>query len=217
MVEPRSNKAINTAIQNALDALRRLLLNHSARHENGGADEISVTGLSGLLADDQHVLDAEVTAVALALTAIPTTSTSRIFHVNGFVYPDPISQAVEDDYGADFGASLTAVIVYLPLNFLKAGDIITTYTLKGCLIETTAITVDCKLVQVNLADPPTTTDITNGAITQVTADGVFEASANPDDTTVTTDKQYKLKITVTTGLLDDLKITGAEVTVTRLI
>ena len=33
---------------------------HSARHENGGADEISVTDLSGLLADDQHVLDAEV-------------------------------------------------------------------------------------------------------------------------------------------------------------
>lgn len=41
---------------------------HNTRHENGGADEISVVGLSGLLADDQHVLDAEVTAVAVALT-----------------------------------------------------------------------------------------------------------------------------------------------------
>jgi len=40
---------------------------HHARHENGGADEISVAGLSGLLADDQHVLDAEVLAVAAAL------------------------------------------------------------------------------------------------------------------------------------------------------
>ena len=39
---------------------------HSARHEDTGADEISVTALSGLLADDQHVLDAEVTAVAIA-------------------------------------------------------------------------------------------------------------------------------------------------------
>ena len=39
---------------------------HKARHQDGGADEISVTGLSGLLADDQHVLDAEVTAVAVA-------------------------------------------------------------------------------------------------------------------------------------------------------
>ena len=37
---------------------------HSARHENGGLDEISVAGLSGALADDQHVLDTEVLNVA---------------------------------------------------------------------------------------------------------------------------------------------------------
>ena len=37
---------------------------HASRHQNGGADEISVQGLSGLLADDQHVLDAEVQALA---------------------------------------------------------------------------------------------------------------------------------------------------------
>lgn len=40
---------------------------HGPTHEDGGADEIDVTGLSGLLADDQHVLDAEVLAVAAAL------------------------------------------------------------------------------------------------------------------------------------------------------
>jgi len=40
---------------------------HSTTHENGGTDEIDVTGLSGLLADDQHVLDAEVLAVAAPL------------------------------------------------------------------------------------------------------------------------------------------------------
>lgn len=33
---------------------------HVATHENGGDDELSVAGLSGLLADDQHVLDTEV-------------------------------------------------------------------------------------------------------------------------------------------------------------
>ena len=37
---------------------------HAARHENGGADEVSIAALSGLAADDQHVLDAEVLAVA---------------------------------------------------------------------------------------------------------------------------------------------------------
>ena len=39
---------------------------HASSHENAGGDEISVTGLSGLLADDQHVLDTEVLAVAAA-------------------------------------------------------------------------------------------------------------------------------------------------------
>lgn len=32
---------------------------HAASHQNGGADEVNVGGLSGLLADDQHILDAE--------------------------------------------------------------------------------------------------------------------------------------------------------------
>ena len=35
-------------------------------HQNGQTDEFSVAALSGLLADDQHVLDNEVTAVAVA-------------------------------------------------------------------------------------------------------------------------------------------------------
>lgn len=37
-------------------ALNTAFLNHSARHENAGADEISVAGLSGLLADAQTAL-----------------------------------------------------------------------------------------------------------------------------------------------------------------
>ena len=47
---------------------------HGTRHEDGGADEVSVTGLSGLLADDQHVLDAEVTAVAIAKMTVDAQS-----------------------------------------------------------------------------------------------------------------------------------------------
>ena len=39
---------------------------HAASHQDAGGDEISVAGLSGLLADDQHVLDTEVTAVIVA-------------------------------------------------------------------------------------------------------------------------------------------------------
>ena len=40
---------------------------HKTSHQNAGTDEISVAALSGLLADDQHVLDAEVLAVAAAV------------------------------------------------------------------------------------------------------------------------------------------------------
>jgi len=36
---------------------------HKLTHQDGGADEISVQGLSGLLAEDQHVLDSEVQSV----------------------------------------------------------------------------------------------------------------------------------------------------------
>lgn len=45
---------------------------HAATHENGGVDEMNVVGLSGLLADDQHVLDSEVVAVAIAITTLTT-------------------------------------------------------------------------------------------------------------------------------------------------
>jgi hypothetical protein len=39
---------------------------HNTSHENGGSDEISVAGLSGVLADDQHVIDSEVESVITA-------------------------------------------------------------------------------------------------------------------------------------------------------
>ena len=45
---------------------------HKTSHQNGGGDEISIAGLSGLAADDQHVLDAEVTAVAIAISLLIT-------------------------------------------------------------------------------------------------------------------------------------------------
>ncbi len=49
---------------------------HKTSHQDAGSDEISVTGLSGLLADDQHVLDAEVVTAAAAM------------HLNEFATPD---------------------------------------------------------------------------------------------------------------------------------
>ena len=44
---------------------------HAARHQTGGADEISIAGLAGVAAADQHVIDAEVLAVAHQTRHIP--------------------------------------------------------------------------------------------------------------------------------------------------
>lgn len=44
---------------------------HANTHENGGTDEVNVAGLSGLLADDQHILDSE--AISAIENANPLT------------------------------------------------------------------------------------------------------------------------------------------------
>jgi len=47
---------------------------HATKHQDGGVDEVVATALSGLLADDQHVLDAEVTAVSSRIFWKATTA-----------------------------------------------------------------------------------------------------------------------------------------------
>lgn len=142
-------------------------------------------------------------------------SFAHVFHVNAFQYPAPGTDWTPAITGATLAASKTTKYMWLPLNFLKVGDIITTYNLVGDVVEAAAATLDCKLVQVNKADPITTTDIATGAITQITADGNFDSTANCADTTVATDKQYLLEILGTTGVGDSIIVMGAEVTITR--
>lgn len=144
-------------------------------------------------------------------------SYSRTFLANVFRCPDSISEWQYTVYGTYLPASIVAKKCWLPFNFLKIGDIITTYNLVGDATETNALTLDCKLVQVNKADPLTTTDVANGAMVQVTAGGNFDVAVNPDDTTVATDKQYVLELLGTTGVGDEIYVIGAEITVTRLI
>ena len=144
-------------------------------------------------------------------------SDGQVFHVNNFQYPNPGTDWTPQLEGAYLGANLAAKKIWIPLNFLKVGDEITTYNLVGDVTEATAATLDCKLVRVNKADPITTTDLTNGAITQVTADGNFDSTANVDDETVATDKMYVLEITGTCGAGDSIIVMGAEVTINRKV
>lgn len=145
---------------------------------------------------------------------------SRTFMVNAFVCPAPGTDWTPCLEGVILAANKSAKKCWLPLNFLKQGDVITTYNLLGDVVKGAGdtVTLDCKLVRINKADPLTTTDLTNGAITQVTADGNFDATANVDDETVATDKQYVLEINGSTSNVsttEQIIVCGAEVTINR--
>lgn len=140
----------------------------------------------------------------------------RTFMVNAFMYPAPGTDWTPQLEGAGLAASLTNKKCWIPLNFLKIGDEIISYKLVGDAVEAAALTLDCKLVRVNKADPLTTTDITGGGITQVTADGNFDSEATLGAAeVVATDKQYVLEILGTTGVGDSIIVVGAEILVTR--
>ena len=139
------------------------------------------------------------------------------FMANAFQYPAPGTDWTSDLKGAGLAASLTTKKVWLPLNFLKIGDGIIGYKLVGDAVEAAALTLDCKLVRVNLADPLTTTDVAGGGIVQIAANGNFDSAATLTAVEiVATDKQYTLEILGTTGVGDTIVVMGAEVLIRRL-
>jgi len=145
------------------------------------------------------------------------TASERTFMVDSFQYPASGTDWTPQLEGARLAASLAAKKVWLPLNFLKIGDQIISYNLVGDAIEVAALTLDCKLVKVNKADPLTTTNIAGGGITQIIADGNFDSAAIlTAGEVVATDKQYTLEILGTTGAGDSIIVIGAEVVIWRL-
>lgn len=141
---------------------------------------------------------------------------SREFTVNAFQYPAGGTDWTHQVEGAHLAQNKASKKVWLPLNFLKIGDEIVSYKLVGDAVETTALTLDCKLVKVNKADPLTTTDVGGGGITQVDADGNFDSEATLSAVeTVATDCQYTLEIEGTTTTSDTITVIGAEVKINR--
>src|SRR3990172_7915253 len=61
--------------------------------------------------------------------AMVSMGESRVFSVNAFHFPVPATEWKPTVYGAYLPVSQTAKKCWLPLNFLKAGDIITAYSL----------------------------------------------------------------------------------------
>ncbi len=146
----------------------------------------------------------------------------REFTANAFQYPNPGTDWTPAITGAVLGANLAAKVCWLPLNFLKLGDYIVSYKLIGDVHEEggDTVTLDCKLVRINKADPLTTTDVAGGGIAQVNADGNFDSLATLTAIeVVATDKQYHLQLTGSTSNASTnefIKVTGAEVMVVRL-
>jgi len=192
------------------------------RAEHTDRTVILKNGTGNLVLGADIYLDNDVKHVALICDAdgdlhLLFTARDVTFMANAFQYPVPATEWEPSGFGAHLPVAQTAALAYLPLNFLKIGDVIISYNLTGDMIVAGTSTLDCKLVRVNLADPITTTDITNGAIAQQTADGDFDVTASVDDETVATDKMYYLLITGTTDAADEIYVMGAEVLVRRLV
>lgn len=145
------------------------------------------------------------------------TSRDVTFMVNAFQYPAPGTDWTPQLEGAHLASSKASKKIWIPLSFLKINDVIISYTIVGDAVISGTSTLDCKLTKVNKADPLTTTDVTNGAISQITADGNFDSAASVDDETVVTDKQYTLEMQGTTDASDTFTVIGVEVKIRRLI
>lgn len=140
----------------------------------------------------------------------------QVFTVNNFLCPAPGTGWTPELKGATLAASKTALKMWIPLDFLKLGDEIVSYTLLGDATEAAALTLDCKLVRVNKANPITTTDVGGGVMSQILTDGgVTSIVALTAPEVVATTKTYMLEILGTTGVGDSITITGVEVTINR--
>jgi len=144
------------------------------------------------------------------------------FTVNAFQYPAPGTDWTPDITGATLATNKAAKKCWLSLNFLKIGDQIISYKIVGDMHEEggDTCTFDCKLVRVNKADALTTTDVPDGDIVTVVADGNFDSLATLTALEpVITDKQYLLELLGTTSNASTnefIKVIGAEVVVRRL-
>jgi len=195
----------------AANAARTVII----RDGTAGTDNLDLHGHDIYLTDTDQI----VCLIHDGTNWILISADNRVveFTVDAFQYPNPGADWTPQLEGAGLAASLAAKKCWLPLNMLKIGDAIISYKLVGDATETNALTLDCKLVKVNKADPLTTTDVAGGDIVQIDAGGNFDSEATLTAIeTIATDKQYTLEILGTTGALDTIAVIGAEVKVIRL-
>ena len=114
---------------------------HASSHENAGGDEISVAALSGLLADDQHVLDTEVLAVAAA-KGVNADITSMTGLDNGGI---PLVKVAPAVINAQTGTTYTFVLTDSSklVTFGNASAITVTIPINASVAFPISTQIDC--------------------------------------------------------------------------
>jgi len=179
-----------------------------------------VTLESSMATVEASVVTAEADIVALesSMATVDALIAGHIdgvvFHANTFLCPVTATEWKPELVGVGLPASQTGALAWIALDWLKAGDEIVSYAMLGDIQA--GGTFDSVLYKVLIADPPSTTAITGGAIATQSGDGNFDVEADlTADETVVTDTMYTIQISGTTGAGNVIVILGAEVTVNR--
>lgn len=145
-------------VQGVLEELDNLLDDHSSRHENGGADEMSVTGLSGELADAQPI-------TVRKNTGADAGTRSRLNLIEG----SNVTLTVADDAGSD----------EVDITIAASGG-------SGEAIEKAIVQVGHGLAVGNVVRLSGTSYIKAQANTESNAEvvGIVSSVAGPDDFTI---------------------------------
>lgn len=143
---------------------------------------------------------------------------NQVLHLN--IFTNPGTDWVPQLEGMNLAANKSAKKFWIPLP-VKVGDEINSYMIVGDVTEVggDTVTLDAKIVKINIANPITTTDITGGGISQVTADGNFTSVATLSAAeTVATGKQYVIEVNGTTSNVsgtEQILIMGVELRLNR--
>jgi hypothetical protein len=187
----------------------------------GSAGAIKLINGAGLVLGEDILLDGTNVYATLICdlsgnwTSLAKPTYLQIFNFNSFACPAPGTGWTPDIAGVTLPASQTAAKCWLPLSPLKSGDLVLDYTLLGDAVMVAALTLDCKLVLVEIADPIVPVNVTDGAMTQVVANGTFGEKILPASNYVGPGSQLCLEIVGTTGVGDSITVTGAQITILR--
>lgn len=155
-------------------------------------------------------------AVDMERRVLAGAAVSRLsmLSVNNFQYPAPGTGWTPTIQGAYLGPLRSAKKLWLPIPIV-AGDILESYILEGDAVETTALTLDCKITSIIPGDAMSTYDITSGAIVQVAADGIVTTEIDLNSFVPVTGEHYLFEIQGSTSTSDEITIAGVRFRINR--